>query len=310
MKIFLTGATGFIGYALVGALVQEGHNVKVLIRNKADQNKFVNLKVEVIVGSLDDDSLLNRELEGIDVVYHLAAIRRDWGHSWSSYRQTNVFLTEKIVTAAVRKVKHFILISSVKANNPESNYAMSKKEAEDITRRICICNRLPLTIIRPAIVYGPGDHRDGMIPKLIGLIKSRKFFIVGNGQNRIHLVYITDLISALVSAGSKKGNADTYTIAGEKPITLSCLAELIARELKTPIFPLKIPYFLAYFSAFLFELACKSLSLKTEPLLTVGKLKTITQDHIYDIKAAKEKLNFSPKVNYQDGIKKTLHSLN
>ena len=310
MNIFLTGGTGFIGYALVGALVQDGHNVKVLIRNKADRNKFVNLKVKIIIGDLDDDILLSRELKGIDIVYHLAAIRRDWGYSWSSYCQTNILLTEKVVRAAVGKVKHFILVSSVKAKTPESNYARSKKEAEDTARRICLSSRLPLTIIRPAIVYGPGDHHDGMIPKLIGLIKSRKFFIVGNGQNRIHLVYITDLISALVSAGNKNGNADIYTIAGEKPITLSCLAELIARELRTPIFPVKIPYFLAYFSALLFELVSKSLDLKAEPLLTVGKLKTITQDHTYDIKAAKEKLNFSPKVNYQDGIKETLHSLN
>ena len=299
MKILVTGGTGFIGQFLVKALVQRGDQVKVLVRQKKGINLMKKWGAEPILGNLT--TLKPRDLHGIDVVYHLAAIRTSWGHPWEDYYQTNVLGTRNLLAASQGKVKHFILMSSYKAVHPKSPYGQSKFLAEKEAVKFFKKEKLPLTIIRPAIVYGPRDDSSGMIPKLFRLIKNRIYITVGSGKNRLHLVYIDDLIRALLLAAKKKGRGRIYTIAGERPIELNQLVSLIAQEFKVKLLPVKIPLLFANLTGAILEPFFKE-----EPIVTRNKVKTLTENTVFRIDKAKREIGYLPQVDYLEGIKKTV----
>lgn len=305
MRIFVTGGTGFIGKHLVRALVKNGHQVQVLVRKKEDLTGVQKLGAKGVLGDLEDKRFLREALSGYGLCYHLAAIRSDWGYSWQDYYHTNVELTRNLLEAAAGQIKQFILISSVKADHPITPYGKSKQEVEKLALNSFRKKNLPITIIRPAIVYGPGDSFLGMMPKLIRLIKNARFITVGSGKNRLHLLYVDDLIQALILAGKSLGTGEIYTIASEKPITLNALTSLVAQKLKVKILPVKIPVFLANFAGIVFERLYPLVSLN-EPPITKSKVQTITYDKIYDISKAQKELGFAPYINYEEGIELTI----
>lgn len=300
MKVLVTGGTGFIGKFLVEALVQEGDQVKVLVRKEKDIALIKKLGAQPILGDLA--SINSKHLFEVDVVYHLAAIRTNWGRPWEDYYQTNVLGTKNLLTASKGKVKHFIFISSVKAVHPKTPYGKSKLLAEKEALKFSRKERLSLTIIRPAIVYGPKDDPSGMMPKLLRLIKSGLFITIGPGKNRLHLVYIDDLIQALLSAAKKRGQRRIFTIAAERPIELNRLVSLIAQEFKVKVIPIKIPVFLAKFVGMMMEKVFRN-----KPVVTRNKVEMITEDGVLRINKAKKELGYSPKVDYPEGIKKTVN---
>lgn len=306
MKVLVTGGTGFIGKHLLKALVSQGYKVEVLVRKTEDQEKVKKFGAKAILGNLGDLKSLRKIVSRVDICYHLAAIRNDWGYSWKDYSQDNVEATRNLLTALSGQLKHFIFISSVKASHPTTLYGKSKLQAEKIVLEFFSKKSLPLTIIRPAIVYGPEDSYSGMMPKLIRLIKNGRFLMVGDGENRLHLVYINDLVQAFLLAAKRLGQGKIYTIASEKPLKLKDLVNLISNELKVKILPLKIPIVFAKITGMILEKIYPLLS-KNEPLVTRNKVETITGDHIYDISYAKKELGFSPQVDYPEGIKKTIN---
>lgn len=304
MKIFITGSTGFIGKFLLKALLNQKDELITLVRDEKKAKKLEKEKVKVILGNLDEKNTLQKTLIGIDLVFHLAAIRNDWGYSWEEYYRTNVLGTKNLLKAAYKnKVKHFIFVSSVKAAHPSTPYGKSKFLAEKEVLKY-FKKGLPVTIIRPAIVYGPNDHFSGMMPKLLRLIKKGLFLIVGTGENRVHLVYIDDLIKALLLASQKSGFGKIFIIASEKPIKLKDLTSLIANQFKVKLLPFKVPLFLANITGLILEKLFKNFNI--EPVVTRNKVKTITADEVYDIALAQKELNFVSKINYKDGLKKTI----
>lgn len=301
MKVLITGGTGFIGKQLVKACIKKGDQVTVLTRSSRSQGRIKKVGATPLVGKMDNLAFLKKAIKGMEIVYHLAAIRSDWGYSWKEYYQANVLGTKNLLTASLGQVKHFILVSSVKADEPTTLYGKSKLQAEKIALQFFKRKNLPLTIIRPAIVYGPGDSASGMMPKLIKLIRKGFFLIVGSGKNRLHLVYIDDLIQALLLAAEKKGRGRIYIVAGQKPIKLKKLVSLIAKECRARVFPFKVPIPLANLAGLVLEklFSC-------EPPVTRHKVKTITADKIYDISKTRKELGYSPKIDYYQGAKKTV----
>lgn len=306
MKVFVTGGTGYIGKHLVRVLAENGHQVQVLVREKKDLAGVKKSGAKGILGSLEDKKFLQDALLGCDLCYHLAAIRSDWGYSWQDHYHTNVELTNNLLEAAVCQVKHIILISSVKADHPTTSYGKSKQQVEEVAKEFYRKKNLPVTIIRPAIVFGPGDSFFGMMPKLIRLIRNGKFITVGDGKNNLHLLYIEDLVQALILAGNSHGRGEIYTIAAERSITLNYLVSLISQKLKAKILPIKIPVFLANSVGIIFEWIYQ-LASAGEPPISRAKVQTIVYDKTYDISKARKDLGFSPHVDYSEGIDLTIN---
>lgn len=313
MKIFVTGGSGFIGRNLVKALCGQGHEVVVLIRREKQRKIFKALPVSFVQGEVE--TFESTWLEGVDAVFHLAAIRTEWGFSSEEYRRVNILGTKKILAAAVKnRVKHFVYCSTVFVFGyprklpidesfeyaPASRYAASKVQAEKLVKRYFLKFNLPVTIIRPTIVYG-ADDETGMLLKLARLIKRGIFPILGSGQNWLHLTHIEDLIAGFLLALAKGGEGETYIIASGKPLRLSRLCHLIAAKMGKTLPPIKIPLFLAYSAGLMMEkiflagLAAKIAFFRREPLITRSKVDIIACSQWVSAEKAARKLGFRAK---------------
>jgi len=319
MKIFLTGGTGFIGKALLEALVEKGYFVRALARNETQKKELEGLGAEVVLGSLENAKM--ELLGGMEAVFHLAAIRYEWGHLPEDYEKVNVEATKNLLKATKEAgVKKFIFGSSVFVFGypkklpidetfpyaPTTQYARSKMEAEKIGKF-----EMDTIILRPTITYGPGDTK-GMLLKLAKLIKSKKFAIIGNGENFLHLTHIDDIIRGFLNALQTKGASGDFILASPKGITQKELAALVAKELDAEISRLKIPCWLAK-SAGLANEIIYGLGMRLgiryffrEPFISRSKVDIIARSQRYETSKAQKILGFEARISFPEGVKEAI----
>lgn len=322
MKVMVFGGTGFIGSHLVERLVYNGFDVVVPVRKESKRRSPPIGSVQVVEVDLLRPGSLDGLMEGIDMVFHLAAIRGSgWSFGDEDVYRVNVGITRNLMEAAASQaVRHCVYVSSVSVYGhprgilvgeeypcyPVTRYGQTKYESEKIVEEFRRMGKVSSTIIRPVITYGPGDTW-GMIAKLISLINSNKYFTVGNGENRVHLIYIDDLIEGLMLVlNCPAAWGKTYILAGEEPITINRLVEIISAALGRRVINLHIPTWFAHLAAHFMEFSYRLLAIHNEPLVTLDKIDIMCRDRAFDFKRAKEDLRFTPKVDYEEGIERTV----
>lgn len=319
MKILVTGGTGFIGSRLANRLCTD-HEVIVPFRNGSEL-RFLKPRVKTRLSDMADIKDIEDIVEDVDVIFHLAAIR---GSSWSftpdDIKRINIGITENLLKAAVGRVKHFIYVSSVSVYGhfkggpadedyhclPSTRYGASKYEAEKLVEAVYKEKGLNITIIRPVITYGPGDTY-GMVTKLSRLINSGRYLTVGSGDNRVHLVYIDDLIDGFLKTMlNPAAFGRTYILAGDAPITINKLVEIASSLLKKRAPNFHLPLWTAKLCAFALEKLYGMFSYKKEPFITMDKIDIMTRDRSFDISRAKKELEYAPEIDYSEGLKRTV----
>ena len=325
MKIFLTGSTGFVGNNLLKKLLKKQYKVTALVRSKEKAKQIEKLGASVIIGDITEPESFKDSLNNHDVLIHLAGIRANWGDK-DTFFTVNSNALDNFFKPKTR-IKHIIATSSVyvmgnlkklPANElspllAKDIYGKSKIAAEKVIKQTAKKYKIPYTIIRPAIIYGPKDNDLGMMVKLISLIRNKRLPIIGNGKNTIHLVFIDDLTDGYIQAVKKGGNNQTYIIAGEKPIEIYNLIEMIKKESNISYKNKHLPKIPMYIGAFVIEHLYKlgmitfPKNMPKEPPLSRQKIDTLFRNWEYDITKAQKKLGYKPKVDYQEGIRKTIH---
>jgi nucleoside-diphosphate-sugar epimerase len=312
-KILITGGTGFIGYYLIERLIKE-NTVKCLVRKNSNIKFLDNLGVELAYGDLKDIKSLKNAVKDIDSLFHLAAA---FGKHLPRhvYFDVNAKGTKNLLSVC-EEVERIIHCSAVgvygpiqnpPANenfpyNPSNPYEESKCEGEKIAINY-INKGYPITIIQPAVVYGPRDISN--IFKLFKAIKNQRFRIIGNGENLVHLVYVENLIDGLVlSLKEKKSIGEKYIIADETAVTFLELSQTIADTENVNLPKIKIPVSAAKISAYFFETIRKIMEF--DPPLTKDRVNFLTENHAYDISKAKKELGFMPKVSLEEGVKRSV----
>jgi nucleoside-diphosphate-sugar epimerase len=324
LNILVTGSTGFIGSHLADRLSKVGHHVTVPVREKSNLQFIASNNIDQKSSNLKDYNDVCKLIKRIDVVFHLASIRGSgWTYTDEQIWDINLRATENLLKASTDKLKHFIYISSVSVHghlngktadedypySPVTRYGRTKYESEMLVKKYQEEKGLNTTIIRPVITYGPRDTW-GMIPKLIRLINSKRYLTVGRGENRVHLIYIDDLIDGLVlTINRARCSGETFILAGERPITINSLVRIVESTLKKGIPKIHVPLWFARATAHLMEIAYKSIIKGKEPFITRDKIDIMTIDRAYDIGKAKEVFGFSPGVDYEYGLSKTIHWL-
>ncbi len=316
MRILVTGGTGFIGRRLVNKLLKKGHHVIVLDRNIRNARKIFKDSVELIEADiLDQHSLAPLKRKRIDVIYHLAAILDETSpEMW----RVNVEGTKNLLeTLKNKKLERFIYLSSLGVlgetkepakedapYNPETKYEESKAEAERMITYYWLKHGIPYTIIRATIVYGPNET-------WAQIIKAAKegYPIIGSGENLFHLVYVDDVVDALVLALAPIARNKIYHIAGPDVLTYKDTYKLICKLLGVKFTDKRIAKPLALALSKLYEGISKIKSEKPKVTMLSSSIKRLTRNRVADTTLARKELGWKPKYSLERGMKKTISEL-
>lgn len=204
LRIAVTGATGFVGKALMPLLSMAGFEIAALVRNP--QMAKLHGSVRVVQGNLQNLEALDALTRGADVVLHVAGAIN--GVTRGDFFTANVDGTLAVAQAARKNgVKHFILVSSLSAREPRLNFYGESKAAAEFALQGFV-DDMKITIIRPSAVYGPGDK--ATLPLLKALTSSIAL-IPGTSTARFGMVHVEDVAGVLIKA-AHQGVAGLFEI--------------------------------------------------------------------------------------------------
>jgi len=207
MKILITGASGFIGSAVLRQLLQAGHDMRVLLRVNSDRRNLTGLDIETVTGDLTMPSSLDRALEGCEALFHVAADYRLWVPDPENMYKTNVHGTRNIMLSAAKAgIKRIVYTSSVATLGLTRNgspadettpailtdmighYKRSKFLAEAEVRRLVVEQNLPAVIVNPSTPIGPRDIKPTPTGQMIVQAASGRMpAYVDTGLNLVHV---------------------------------------------------------------------------------------------------------------------------
>jgi nucleoside-diphosphate-sugar epimerase len=317
VRVLVTGATGFTGGHLARALLARGQSVRVLVR---DATKALDLGIrgaDLLVGDLQDAQTRRLAVDGVDIVYNIAALYREAGLPSATYRAVNATaagaLIESAAEAGVKRVVHCSTvgvhgdIEHPPANEdaplkPGDIYQVTKLEGETLARATGQRTGVEVTIARPTGIYGPGDRR---LLKVFRGVARRRFPMLGSGEIYYHLTYIDDLVEGFRLCGEHPAAANrTYILAGGEVTTLNELVALVAGAAGVPPPRLHLPVWPFWIAGALCEAVCVPLGI--EPPIYRRRVDFYTKSRAFDIARARHEIGFSPQVPLKDGIARTL----
>lgn len=311
-KVILTGASGFVGSHVRDALMDGGADVISLVRADSPPSK----RGRSAAVDYADESTLRRvfEREQPDYVVHLAGATK--GVDYQDFWRGNVMPTQSIVRAldGVSSLKRLLLVSSLTAYGPSNekpplresdparpveHYGKSKLEAEQVVQ----ASKLPWTIVRPAGVYGPAD-----VDYLIlfrAAYKQRINLFYGNRNKRASMVYVDDLVDAIVSAAQSEQTLHKgYFICDGNPYTWGEIQGHIARALPRKSFELNLPSFLVPLAGVAGELAT-AVDKKPRILNRQRAIMDAQQAWLCTSEAARRDFGYRARVDIAEGTRRT-----
>jgi nucleoside-diphosphate-sugar epimerase len=317
VRVLVTGGTGFLGTRLVHRLLSERVAVRVLVRSPAKAKPLIDDGAEVVVGEITDEQAVAASLEDVSVVYHLAGRLLIPGIQPDEYRRTHVEGTRLLLSHCLRQsgLERFVHCSTTGVLGatgdrpadesapvrPTNIYEATKAEAETAVRSAWP-DGFPAVIVRPGLVYGPGDLH------LLGFFRAvlrRRFRPIGSRPVRLHPIYIDDMIEALVACSRCPGAVgECFHIAGRESVPLAALAEAIARAGGTSLPSGRIPLPAARTAAFVGDRLPPKLR-RSAPL-TRTRLDFLIHSRVYDVEKARRVLDFAATTDLQTGIATTL----
>ena len=315
-KIFLTGASGFIGRAVAKRL-KENHKLTLLmspeesIAGLGDQN--------IVHGDITRPRSLSGLIDGHDTVIHMA---ESVGYqSWRNCLSINVDGTRNILRQAVKAgVIRFIHMSSVSVygrvpgikimeeqpfKKIQDPYGDTKIAAEQLVRKYAERHRLDLTVLRPTEVYGEGDNK--FLPKLVSNLKTEKFRLTGDGNHSVDLIHVSDVVESVYLALRKQESVgQTYNIANDNNPTWNKFLNAACDEMDIAPTDRYISYKLAYLMAGFMEFF-SNFSRKS-PRLTKYAIRQAGRQYDYSIEKARSELGYEPSIDLLEGIRQSIRS--
>ncbi|MGH8613269.1 MAG: NAD-dependent epimerase/dehydratase family protein [Gammaproteobacteria bacterium] len=317
MKVLVTGGTGFTGKALVRRLLDEGYQVVALdYKEGLKTEELRQWGAGVVIGSVTDRSVVERCIDGVDYVQHLAAAFRELNVANDYYYDVNVNGTRTVLEAAFQHgVKKFIYCSTCGVHGnidhppggedapiqPADYYQQTKYEAEPIVREY-FKKGLKTVIVRPAAIYGPGD------PERFFMIFKRctkgVFPMFGDGKTYYHPLYIDNLVDALMLAMEEgKGDGEAFLIADEDYCEIEDLVNRVGNALGITVRIPHYPVLPLVVAGHLFETVCKPF--RITPPIFPRRVDWYRQNRAFDISKAKEQLGYVPRIGLDEGLKRT-----
>ncbi len=322
-RALVTGGGGFVGKAIVKQLTALGVETRVVGRNHYPE--IDRLGGKCVVGDITDREGMLRISEGMDIVFHVAALAGIWG-SWQDYYTTNVVGTETVVDSCRKNNIQMLVYTSTPsvvfnrehieggderldyATTFLCNYARSKVLAEKIVLA-ANSESLLTCAIRPHLIWGPGDPH--LLPRLMESGRKGMLKRVGDGTNLVDISYIDNVAHAHLLAAknlSEKGTAagKAYFVSQGKPVNLWTWINQLFAEMNIPQVNSSLSFPVAYRLGGILEVIYKTLKIKNEPRMTRFLAEQLAKSHYFSTANAFEDLGYEPVVSMEEGLQRTI----
>jgi nucleoside-diphosphate-sugar epimerase len=313
MRALVTGAGGFVGSRLCGRLLAEGWEVRGWDLGAPPEARP---GFDYLRGDVRDEALAARAVQGVDVVFHLAAAMGASRLGEEEFMAVNAGGARNVLEAArragVRRAVHFSsagVLGHIAENQPAGEehlldprdaYDRSKLEGErtalEIGRR-----GWDVVVIRPGWVYGPGDRRTF---KLIGSIAAGRFLMMGRGAAKQTPVYVDDLVAGTLQTAVRGRAGEIYNLAGPEVLTVGEMAAAIAAACGRKLPRFRVPTGPTRAAAWAMSLAFGALG--REAPLNPSRLAFFLHPKPLRIDKARTELGFAPEVRFREGITATV----
>jgi dihydroflavonol-4-reductase len=317
-RALITGGTGFIGSALARSCLAHGDEVRILgqANTLAESENLQRLRGEgfkIIEGSVVDENTVQRAVEGIDIVYHLAAAQHEAGKADQHFYDVNVVGTRNMLSVScssgVKRFVHGSTIGVYRAGSgtvrddsptvPDNIYGTTKLEAERAVASFR--EKLPVVIIRISETYGPGDRR---LLKLFKGIQKGKYFHIGWSNNLHHPVYVDDLVAALrLAAQKEEARGQTMVVPGFESLTTREMVTKIAKVFGVKPPELTVPLRPLWMIATLMEWTLRPIGV--QPPLHRRRMHFFTKSFEFSGDKARSLLGYQPRVSFEEGAGRT-----
>ena len=317
MKVLVTGGTGFTGKALVRRLLDLGHQVVALdYKEGLKTQELREWGAEVVLGSVTDEEVVRRAMQGVEVVHHLAAAFREMNVPDSHYWQVNVGGTRNVLQAALDQgVRKLVYCSTCGVHGnidhppggedapiqPADYYQRTKYEAEPLVRELYE-RGLPSVILRPAAIYGPGDPERFLI--IFQRVARGTFPMFGDGKTYYHPLYVDNLVDAFVQVmADGVGDGEAYLIADDEYLEIEDLVLRVGRALDVEV---KVPHYPVWpvvAAGHVCEKLCRPFGI-TPPIFP-RRVDWYRQNRAFKIDKARRDLGYVPKVGIDEGLRRT-----
>lgn len=314
--ILITGGLGFLGSHISSRLSASGETVRILARPQAQATQGASPR-EVVWGDIRDAQAVDRAVQGAQVVIHLASNFRKGGSDGKEAHAVNVEGTRNVLQACsrhgVRQLIHCSTIGvhgsvlEIPANentpfNPLDLYQETKLQAEQEVWKHHRETGLPITVVRPISMFGPGDRR---MLKLFRMIQKGRFVMVGEGDALFQPAYIDDVVDGFVRClHNDKAVGEAFVVGGDEYVPLRDLVGMIANELGVAPPRLRVPLRPILTLADLCEKCFVPFGL--EPPLHRRRVSFFQNNRAFSIDKARRVLGFQPQMSLRDSLRATI----
>ncbi|MGZ6141703.1 MAG: NAD-dependent epimerase/dehydratase family protein [Myxococcales bacterium] len=319
MKVLLTGGSGFLGSYVAEQLAAEGHVVRALVRPRSDKAVLSRLpSVEFAPGAIEERASLSAAMEGVDAIVHVAGIVK--ARKPADFFEVNAQGTRNLLEAAIARggLKRFVYVSSLAAVGPSADgtpvpedaeprpvthYGRSKLEAERAV--LAAGSKMPVTVIRPPMIYGPRDRetlafftsiRNGVLP------------MTGDGLNTLSVIYVADCAAAVVRAATSVDapSGKAYFVEdGAVYVWREALQQIESALGRRAFVRVGMPLGVVKVAAAATQLWGKLSG--TAQMLTLDKVNELTQPHwVCSGEGARRDLGWTAKVQWQQGVQEAV----
>jgi nucleoside-diphosphate-sugar epimerase len=315
MRILLTGGSGFLGSYVADQLSEQGHTVRALVRASSDKRALKKLRgLELAVGAVENRASLDDAVKGCDAVVHVAGLIK--ARSPKEFFEVNTAGTKNLLEAAIAagSVGRFVQVSSLAAIGPSfdgnpvdddtpprpvNNYGRSKLAGELAV--LGAADKLPVTVIRPPLIYGPRDHET---LSFFTAIRRGTLPILGDGRNTLSVIYAADCAAAIVAAALSDGpSGKAYFVEdGAVYVWREALEDMEMALGKRAFVRKGMPMWTLRLTAAASQTWGKVTN--TAQMLTLDKVKELEQRHwVCSGEAARRDLKWAPQVQWHEGVK-------
>ena len=321
MKIFITGATGYIGNKLAKRLAVEGHTIHALCRSKQKSSLLDHENIKLFEGDITNTASIIEAMRNCEQVYHLAAYARVWAKDQSTFYRLNVEGTKNVLDAARELgINNIVVTSTAGVLGPSkerpikedderigdtlNEYEETKTQAEVICREYCNKYSMQIVMVNPPRVYGPGvESESNAVTRLIKLYVRGKWRILpGDGKRTGSYVHVDDVVSGHILAMQKGRNGERYILSGVNASYIEFF-DVLARVTGKKVNLFRLPVWMMTIAGYCMMVYTKITG--RPPLLTPRWIKKYLYDWSLNCEKAQRELGYTYR-SLEQGLQETV----